>query len=243
MAALVLAFIGPVLGLVTTGLSFMGKVKHKAAAGLVAALSVGLLPQMMGRTDEAHVIYTIAPALIFGTVLAMISYRPMQWVLVGLMLWPVASRLREKPPERTFITHPLLEREFGIQEEDSSPRAQVVEFIQKQTRPDEPIYVGMMDHSSIVVNELDLYFVANRLGSTRYMQFDPNVVNREDVQRAMIEQLERAPTRVAVLSVKGNFGNEPNDSSKRGSPLLTQYFQDNFELALRVGPYAVLMRK
>lgn len=49
--------------------------------------------------------------------------------------------------------------------------------------------MGLSDHRRIYVGEMDLYYLADRPGATRVMQFDPNMVNREDVQRQMAAEI------------------------------------------------------
>jgi hypothetical protein len=119
----------------------------------------------------------------------------------------------------------------------------VLSFIAANSAPGEAIYVGLADHSRVFVNEIDLYFLAERPGATRIMQFDPNVVNREDVQREMAAEIEASGVRVAILSSRFADRVEPNESSNRGSGYLDDYLRSRFEVAERAGPYQLLLRR
>jgi hypothetical protein len=58
----------------------------------------------------------------------------------------------------------------------------------------------------------------------------------------MIAQLEARRVRLAILSTRGMFSNENNDSRKVGSDLLDRYFESHFHVQMRSGPYLVLFR-
>ena len=122
-------------------------------------------------------------------------------------------------------------------------RAAVFAFIAEHTRPGDPIYVGVLDHRFIFVNEMDLYFLSERTGSTRYMQFDPNIVNREDVQRTMVAELERVQPKVAILSFRFGRSDEPNQSRNMGSQLLDDYLRQRYEIVGRSGAYMLALRR
>lgn len=88
---------------------------------------------------------------------------------------------------------------------------------------------------------MDLYFLCDRRGAVRRMQFDPNLTNRPDEQALMIAEIERCGARVAVLAPDLD-PHEPNDSSKYGSTLLDDWLARHFVLAEEAGPYQLLLR-
>jgi len=91
-------------------------------------------------------------------------------------------------------------------------------------------------------NDLDLYFLADRTGATRYMQFDPNVVTRADVQQAMIDELERTRPKAGILTAL-EVWYEPNRSSELGSSLLDDYLHAHYRVARTIGTYRLILRK
>ncbi len=250
--AIAVTLVGPFLALASALLPKIFRAQSKLTLALLGTLAVAVIPQMMGRTDEHHALYTVTPAVTLGAALALGALgwgrlRALAWICavggLGLLFGPVRGHLTPKPPEHFTPAYPDWPRASTVEDPEAGARKQVVALVQQLTQPGEPIYVGSLDHQTVFVNEMDLYFLADRPGSTRYLQFDPNVVNRDDVQRTMIAELERAPTRVAILSARFNHAGEPNDSSKPGATLLNEYFQAKFQLALQVGPYWVLTRR
>ena len=90
---------------------------------------------------------------------------------------------------------------------------------------------------------MDLYFSTDRVGATRYMQFDPNVVNRADVQEQMIVELERTRPKVAILSRAPQRRDEPNESQREGAQLLDAYFASHYNQRRTAGHFVLAVRK
>jgi hypothetical protein len=93
----------------------------------------------------------------------------------------------------------------------------------------------------VLINNLLLYFLAERRGATRYLQFDPNLVNRDDVQQEMIEEIERHHVRWVVrAALPQPF--EPNESSREGSDRLDRYLLARFTRVIATGDFEVRRR-
>lgn len=118
----------------------------------------------------------------------------------ALLLLPVREQLSAPRPHGP-PAFPDLARSSGVEDPVAAQRHAVLAFLAENGRPGDPLFVGSVDHRFIFVNEMDLYFLADRVGSTRYMQFDPNVINREDVQREMIGEPVDARTDVYAIGV------------------------------------------
>jgi hypothetical protein len=174
-----LTFAGPLLAIPVATVSKSDQ-DRRTAAVITGALSIAVMPQMLGRTEIVHSLYTVAPALTSAAALISASTRK-AWLV---------------------------------------PIALGATFVQQSTSPGEAIFVGATQHQQVHANEMDLYFLADRPGARRYMQFDPNVINREDVQKEMIAQLETKQVRLVILSRRYMSNNENNESQKRGSDLL-----------------------
>ena len=121
-------------------------------------------------------------------------------------------------------------------------RRDVLAFVATHTRPGEPIFVGNNQHRRATFNDLTLYYLAQRPGATRYLQFDPGQVTRVEVQREMIAQLEARRPTVAVL-LEGGYSPEPNKSIHPGSSLLDEYVASHYEIADSSGVYRMMLRK
>jgi hypothetical protein len=121
-------------------------------------------------------------------------------------------------------------------------RRTVLSFLDQHGRPGDPIFVGCTDHRFALVSELDLYFLADRTGATRYMHFDPGLIGRREVQEQMARELEEKRPRAAVLS-RLSVGAEPNESKRAGSTVLDEYLRSRYRVAGTAGPYLLLLRR
>ena len=120
-------------------------------------------------------------------------------------------------------------------------RDRVLAFVEQHSRADERIFVGNVRHDRVYVNDMDLYYLADRRGAVRRMQFDPNVTNREDEQLRMIREIDGHGTRVVVLAPV-DYPLEPNDSSKSDSTVLDRWLAERFREVDRAGGYRMLLR-
>jgi hypothetical protein len=102
--------------------------------------------------------------------------------------------------------------------------------------------VGCVDHRYALYSEIDLYFLANRTGATRYMQFDPGLIGRREVQEQMVRELEERRPAAAVLSLR-TFKVEANESSRAGVSVLDDYLRSHYSVLGTTGPYRLLLRR
>jgi hypothetical protein len=93
-----------------------------------------------------------------------------------------------------------------------------------------------------MVSAIDVYYVASRVGATRYMQFDPGTVSSEDGQLTMIADLERTRPRILLRNPVCAWY-EPNASLQPGSGVLDEYLARHYEYAQSVGGFRVWRRK
>ena len=252
-AAVTLILIAPALTAVAWFKRGHFGLKNPSALLLIGALSVAVLPAALGRTDLSHTVYTVTPAIVIGTAgllhgVRALASRWARWTCLGLGFFWLLFPLRNLPISGRAAAPPSwphsdLARSSGVLEPALEDRRAVLAIVHAETRPGEPIYVGPNDHRWIMANEMDLYFFADRPGSTRYMQLDPNIVTRADVQREMIDEMERDQLKVAILSSRGARSFEPNESRIMGSSVLDEYLAQRFRVELRTGPYTVLVRK
>jgi hypothetical protein len=115
-------------------------------------------------------------------------------------------------------------------------------YIAAHTQPNERVFFGTFTHEWVRANEIDLYFLADRLPGVRYTEYDPNVVTRREVQEEMIAWLESYQVRVAVLSslIKSH---DVVPGLLPGSRLLDDYLSAHFDRVEQHEVYSILVRK
>lgn len=221
-------------------------------APIVGGLALAVLPAAAGRTDAVHVIGCAAPALILFTALGLERLERARtararWaiaaVLLGALVVPAPRFLSLRLPRGEVVG--LEPSRYGNVLESAERRAGrevVLRYIRERTRPDDRIFVGTRGHRVVFANELDLYFLGDRRGATRWMQFDPNLTNRLDVQREITADFERTRAPVVVLC-DCCYRDEGNGNDVPGAELLDEYLAAHYEAEIESGPYLVLRRR
>jgi hypothetical protein len=259
--AILLTFLAPFLAGAMVGLPrIRGSVRSDLGLIAMAGITISVVPQMSGRTDLTHAIYSVTPSLIcvvlaaedirerlrspgFHFATALIPAVFFLWaIVVKLPIWPVVRAWPEYTAGSSYI---LSDPRPGFRELDTAitrSRQAVFEFTEKHTAPGEAVYFGTAHHNRVFVNEADLYFLANRRAGTRYVQFDPNVVTRRDVQEEMIASVERHRVRLVVLSNRiTQF--EPQSGLLPGSTLFDDYLREHFVRVESHPPYEIYLRR
>ncbi|MCC6850172.1 MAG: hypothetical protein IT294_16875 [Deltaproteobacteria bacterium] len=211
----------------------------------VCALAV--LPQLLNRSDVIHAAMTVTPGIVLAAAfLERLArrFRPVVWALaacalLGAVGWARDSRAR--PP--SFDAARSVARAAPVPSRDAAARRRVVDFVAAHSRPGDPIFVGCGDHRRVILNDADLYFLADRPSATRFVQFDPDLVTRADVQRAMIAELEARRPPIVILRTAGCWWFEPNRSSATGAALLDEYLRRHYADALSAEPFRVSTRR
>jgi hypothetical protein len=237
-------------GLLAVTIVFFGKgwvhvsVIHMAMALVSSLALVGVLAQkfpgrgMAGRALEGA-------ALLFGLGFAV------SWLYAGLseaagnIIWAANPATWEVssaglPPEAGSCRVPAwFERMTCFRVDPAS--AETIRYLQQHTTPDDRLFVGLSRHDKIFVNDVLLYFAANRLAATKWHQFDPGLQTLAPTQRLMIGELERSPPKLIVIEDIWADHQEPNDSAlSSGVTLLDDYLRRAFEPVATFGANTVL---
>jgi hypothetical protein len=139
------------------------------------------------------------------------------------------------------IANPLTKGFCFFPEED---RVHAIEFIDSHTRPGQTLYVGVSHHDRIFANDNIIYFATQRIPSTRWSHFDPDLQNRYDIQVQMVDELERNAPPYIVLDSEFELSREPNDSSKSsGVTLLDRYIRDKYQPSETFGTMSIWQRR
>jgi hypothetical protein len=203
------------------------------------ARSYGYAPRSFQRDPRAALRLALVPRGA-GATLAAVTAWP--WAMLGASLLYFPAQM---PPEHHDAPQRNNPPELARASETwvSAVQAEALTFIYRHTQPGDLIYVGFTDHRWIFINDVNLYFLADRVGATRYMQFDPNVVNRQEVQRQMIAELEQTRPRVVILSKVSQRRNERNESSNMGASFLDQYLGAHYQTMAESSRYVLALRK
>lgn len=251
--AIVMTGAGPALAAVLALGRRWLRIRSSAAVVLVGLLSAAVMPQMLHRTDIYHTFFTVTPALVLAAALVeTLTFRvrlaPAKVVIAGALLWVLVRPVQQDFwPLRPLLTTGMqgspsrrssYRRGFYEWDADLAPqRRAVLQYIEKHTAQGERVFFATQSHESGVVNEVNLYFLADRLPGVRYTQYDPNLVTRHAVQQEMIASLERYHVRVVVQS--SLFAGSPNQL-----PLtpLDDYLYTRFKPVESHGVYTILER-
>ncbi|MCU1280131.1 MAG: hypothetical protein JWM53_3677 [bacterium] len=221
--------------------------QHVQRRALLALLVIwaAVLPQMLTRADLAHALYTVTPTLVLISLLAERAVKRSRFVALAYIgVLAAASIAAVSRPDfglPRFAEARSVGRGSPLPFYNAAAKRAVVAYVSMHTAASQPIFVGCADHRRVILNDMDLYFLADRPGATRTMQFDPGLVTRADVQREMIADLDRAAPLVAVLSMDC-WWPEPNRSRDLGAALLDEYLKGHYVIAAKYPPYLVLSR-
>jgi hypothetical protein len=252
-AGIVLCYVAPLAALLYLRRLWRAGSPATLRAALIFGLAIAVLPQMSFRTDLPHVLQSLAPALVLvsawieDVIARPGSSRPiLAAALVGLICLPPVIPTLEVPLRLTECATACtgLPREGGLPQ-TSIPTAQarkvVAAEVARYTKPGDPIFVGLPRHDRVYVNEMDLYFLLERTGGSRFMQFDPNLTTRLDVQQKIVDDLKRRQVRVVILNPGPPLENQPGVLP--GSGYLDAFLAAEYAEVRRIGTYSVRVRK
>ena len=246
----------PALGLVRTWRAHRPHVDRITVA-MLTALSLAVIPQATGRSDWVHAFYGLAPGLILACSLAVSFGRQLTvrgglsgLVVTAFFLWALRAGLPPQTPLFQTSDAAVSDAKLdgspftrGIPDDRAAARRDLREYVQSHSAAGERIYIGAFNHSLVMANEVDLYFVLDRPSATRYLQFDPGMVTRAEVQTEMIDSLEKLRTHLVVLTRAPWWVEPQNDSGKPGAKLLDTYLDAKYKAAAKFGPYEVRFRR
>jgi hypothetical protein len=127
----------------------------------------------------------------------------------------------------------------------------IVPRLRREVPVGEAIHVSLARHDAVIIGDPRFYFLADRSPATRYHELHPGVVDRDDVQREMVDALERAGVRFVV---RWRFGwpdsrldeilaRRRRDLPAVGARRLDDYLNRHFEVVERHGEFDLLRRR
>lgn len=191
---------------------------------LYAMQGVFLTSLALVRSDSGHFL----PALVFSFLVLPFLYKEVaklknRFWKFGMMILVVLSLvqpvgLRAKP---WFVKNLWAEELKKKQMFEAT-----VDYLKTNTNIDEFIYVGVQDHDQFIINDVAIYFLADRRSATRYHELHPGVTNTFNVQKEIIGELKSKKVNTIILTP--NYWPEPNMTSiKTNINILNDYIRDN----------------
>jgi hypothetical protein len=224
--------------------------------GFFGLMTVLFFNQARVRSDLAHVVPAWLPAFVlFGSV---ISHVPRRAAIFASAVTAIVFAVAPLVTKATFLAHAVAVSMGGASEFTYSvPRADgigddatgqnyeaAINYIRERVPPGEPIYVGNYQHDMTVTSDVLFYFLAERGSGTHYHELIPGLTTRLDVQRVMVEDLERTGVRYIVLRDE-RLALEASNSSSRSSgvQLLDRYIREHFEPVAEFKDYVIARRR
>jgi hypothetical protein len=116
-------------------------------------------------------------------------------------------------------------------------------FLRASTKHDEPVYVGVGDHSRLFWNDLIIYWLADRPIGVRTFQLETRSATEATVQAGIIADLGRNGVRWLILNRLQVRGDDTfAEQAYQGSSLLDDYIRNHFRDVARFGGYSILNR-
>lgn len=245
-AAVLLCALGVLIGLGLLLSARRVRLPNAFAAVLAIGLAIAAWPQMLGRSDLAHAVYVLTPALLVCAASVELIARSSSVRLVRIVVAASAALFLVFPIRAALPTSAELARLTSVTIAGrigpiSDDRRKTVAFLQENSAPNERVFVGNDQHHHVIWNDISLYYLSDRAGGTRYLQFDPGIVTRGDVQRQIAAELSANEVKAIVLMRHG-YWTEPNESRAPGSHVLDEYLHAHYEVVGGAGDYLWLKR-
>ncbi len=223
----------------------------RTLAVVLGTTSLLTMPQLLQRADGTHALYTVTPALILAGALverarsaAAASGPRLAAALGGVaLILPTWSGHLAFASPAPYAAETRTHGRFGgtaeLEPSRQQARRDVVAWLRATTGPGEPIWSGCTDHLQTSANELDLYFLADRPGPTKWLQFDPGLQDSPEIQRRIIADFER--TKPAALALATC---ERTDAGNGGrSDLFDRYLARAYRVERTLPGYRLLVRR
>jgi hypothetical protein len=106
-------------------------------------------------------------------------------------------------------------------------------FVYENTGPEDSVYIGLQDHSSIFVPDVRAYWMLGRPIGVRHHVLEPGLASDHDIQQMMISDLQEKEVSWIVLwqGIKGGV--------TAGSRSLDRYIGMTYEPVRAFGDYTV----
>jgi len=195
----------------------------------------------LGWVSIILLMYTSSSAMTYGLVKMFVKWHDR---IVVKELYRAYGRVASDPFISSRCSAFLAESRLVLLEFTLEPdRNAAIDFIKKNTAPDERIYIGLNRHDKVFVNDVASYFQAQRMPVTKWHHFDPGLQNTAKVQAEIMRDLEKNKLRYVWLEPTWDDVAEPNESAKSsGVYLLDVYIRNHYHLEHTFGRITIWKR-
>ena len=230
----------PKVAIAVGGVALIQKgLREKPLLVLVAFAALCQL-QTLGRADYYHQAQAALPGYLVLGWLAADSMRPVREAMPRrrafrrLGTFALAASACALSLVIGALSLPAVER--GPLSDQDLELIAGIRTLRANTGPTEPIYVGLTEHRITFVNDVLVYYLADRRAGVRVAMFNPGVTNTDRVQSEMVADLRASRTSLLLLDERwAHFSEVTNDSAILGSMILDQYISATFAEVCRFG--------
>lgn len=124
-----------------------------------------------------------------------------------------------------------------------SDRQAAADYLRRQAKPTDYVFVGNTRHDTVLANDAALYFLIQRPIPVPWNEMHPGIVTTLEVQQHIVRSLEEKPVKW-VVTVDMPNNHEPNlGSVSSGVDLLDRYVASQYTVVFTSGRYQVALRK
>ena len=205
-----------------------------AAALLLPALALGAVPRLAGL------------AILAAAMLVVLSGRigpaapELDQAIAGMYILADAGQIAGQSDTDVVVDEvaPPIPQWAAVYADRNELEA--VRYLRVRSRSGDAIFVGAGDHSRVYLNDVRIYWLADRPIGVRMFQLDTGVATEADTQREIVSDLKRNQVKWLVLDLAQWRGDRTfHEKAYRGSGLLDEFIRDRFEQRARFGRYAV----
>ena len=238
-----------------TGIVSKKKVdKRTVSLTILVLLGVFYLQQLVFRVDGNHLAVSFPPvAILFGVLFThkdSLQWKPFRIckvamiAAVSLLMVLFFYRSTEKYIKDIYVK-PFIKKSIEpvsfkqgtiyLPDDEKDTFVALVDFVEKNTKPGERIYLGHLKHNVPQMGWFDLvYFLADRIPAVKYHVMIPGFQSQADIQEEMAESLKRHDVRIVLLR---DFG----ETDTLGP--LDKYIRKEYKLEKIIGTYHIYAKK
>jgi len=229
----------------------------------IALFGVITYKEVAVRADPAHLLAMIAPAVIISAYITHDAFSrkfkirtdiivkyvfaiALSFLFLLLMIKNVDKCIKNgytKVYKKDIIRTPFDKGAIYVPREEMEELLDTVRFIRQNTGPGERIYLGNLPHwKDDFGGTLLLYYLADRLPSTKYYELMPGLVTSKKFQEEVAGSLVAKDVRLLILQDVDTGGLKKEDVPT-DSLILDEFIARNYAPVAKFGKYNIYKRK